>query len=290
MADEVRTVLLVEDEDDMVMLTRAHFTKRGNWRTVALDRAVDAVAWLARNEAQLILLDTNLADGRSDHALPALRRLSGDALVIAFTASFDVDSREYDGVLEKPFSSDQVTALIERAEKATEGEPDPRERDNGVTAVTTQVQRRMPDRALRLAEDVEDLAVAVLSGTEAAATDGMIREAHGLAGTAGIVGFSAMSSTARELELRLREPLDMGAAAGLTELCDRLRESARIKPRPITTNVNDDAAAADVAGISVVIVEDDRFLNDLLADLAVAGLDRLDLHLGSGGRGRPHLG
>ena len=119
---EKRTILLVDDEPDIVNLTE-RFLEKGNYNTITCSNGKEAMRILEEKheEIALILLDI-MMPGKSGYSV--LKDIKADdqykdIIVVLFTVkSFQEDiqkGKEYgaDGYLMKPFSGKQLLKFIQ---------------------------------------------------------------------------------------------------------------------------------------------------------------------------------
>lgn len=112
-----KTILLVEDDTDLLMNNREYLARRG-YRTLTAETLKDAVSLLAREQPDLILLDVNMPDGSGFDFIERVRE-TNDVPMIFLTCRTDkadmIDGLTRGGCdyITKPFDLDVLLARIE---------------------------------------------------------------------------------------------------------------------------------------------------------------------------------
>ena len=119
-----RTILLVDDEDDIREVAQLSLEMTAGWTVVPASSGPEAVALAARARPDAVLLDVMMPEMDGPSTLRALRgeAATADVPVILLTAKVQsADRRRFDGldvagVLSKPFDpmdlARQVSALL----------------------------------------------------------------------------------------------------------------------------------------------------------------------------------
>ncbi|MEZ4366181.1 MAG: ATP-binding protein [Kofleriaceae bacterium] len=112
-----RVVMLVDDEDPIRGVTRLVLEAHGArvYEARSAQEAHDRLA--AGLRVDVVLLDRSMPDGPGERAVPRLRAAAPGAAVVLFTGQgVDGEVRaQVDGVVAKPFGSDELVAAIEAA-------------------------------------------------------------------------------------------------------------------------------------------------------------------------------
>jgi DNA-binding NtrC family response regulator len=119
MKDKI-SVLIIEDEEDMVLLLRAQLDE--HYETNAVQTLRDAIPFLRDKQPDVVLLDNNLPDGLGLYFLPTIFAYSGKSAVIMMSAlrssSIEKEAIEQGALafLGKPFKMAEITETIRRVE------------------------------------------------------------------------------------------------------------------------------------------------------------------------------
>jgi DNA-binding response OmpR family regulator len=115
MKDKI-SVLIIEDEEDMVLLLRAQLGER--YETNAVQTLRDAIPFLRDNRPDVVLLDNNLPDGLGLYFLPTIFKYSKRSAVIMMSAlhssSIEKEAIEQGALafLGKPFKISDIKERI----------------------------------------------------------------------------------------------------------------------------------------------------------------------------------
>ena len=115
--DAIKSVLVVEDNVLIALDTEHALQEAGIARVVLAANAESAMAELAREMPDFGLLDFNLGDGTSEGVAEAL---SAAGVPFCYATGYgeameDVATQPPCGVLKKPYSRDEIAAMLERA-------------------------------------------------------------------------------------------------------------------------------------------------------------------------------
>lgn len=252
-------VLLIEDDDVNRHLVREILGAAG----VAVAEAADgetALKMAADHSFDAILLDIHLPGMSGFDIAGHLRERSpANGEIIAMTADVFVtesDHRgEFDGVIQKPFSSKQLKSALAQCLRSRSAEPgraddvegspsgdqpnrlpginieDTLERIGGDAQLLWRMLARFDERCRDAVHELGDL---VGRGD----TEGALRLAHSLKGTGANLGAEGVAKSAQEIEVDLRseapDPKEMieKLAAAVDELSSSLRRLGMIEEEP----------------------------------------------------------
>ncbi len=193
------TALVAEDNDDNRQLVERMLRRRG-LEVVAVTSGDEAVRAALSESVDLVLMDRHMPGLDGVEATRLLRQTGFRRPIVAFTAG---DQREIealqaagcDAVLNKPMDTDHLLALLERtlgrhdgASGTTDSNP-----DDGLRKLVNQFLSGLPGRQHAMHQALRAHDVASLRG-----------EAHQIKGTAGAMGYPAMTRQAGVLEANLK--------------------------------------------------------------------------------------
>ncbi|WP_376770958.1 response regulator [Marinobacter arenosus] len=218
-------VLVAEDNDDNRRLVERMLGRQG-LEVVSVASGEDAVRRALSESIQLVLMDSHMPGMDGVDATRLLRQTGFRRPIIAFTAG---DQKETDalldagcdGVLDKPIDNTHLQALLERflQRRSDKGEDS---QDDEIEGLVPQFLGGLTDRRNRM---------------EAAWTDGdaesLKSEAHQIKGTAGAMGYPAMTQQAGTVEALLKaDSPDWERVRGeldtLNDMIDRALSAAAI--------------------------------------------------------------
>lgn len=126
-----RQALVVDDHPVNRVLASRLLGKTG-WAVAQAEDGEQALAWLAENQADLVLLDISMPTLSGEEVCRRIRadRLGGpDTRLIAYTAHAMPEEREqflacgFDAILVKPISRDSLAAVLQSLDLAPEQIP-----------------------------------------------------------------------------------------------------------------------------------------------------------------------
>jgi CheY-like chemotaxis protein/HPt (histidine-containing phosphotransfer) domain-containing protein len=236
-------ILIVDDSDVNSEVAQASLRSAGHTVTTARDGG-DAVGLAANQDFDVILMDMLMPIMGGLEATRKIRALGGRrgrVPIVAVTANaLDRHAEEcrragMSEYLAKPFVKSELLAVVSRAaarKKPTPSAAQPTNDSDCVTELgafmgTDAIHRLLDCLALRIESLLRQLDNPYCS----ASSDAIGTLAHEVAGSAGTLGFTALSSAAKDLQQAIGEsPASVGdiaddvrreAAAVLTELRDR---------------------------------------------------------------------
>jgi two-component system OmpR family response regulator len=249
-ADELRRILVIDDEPDILTVTQAVLRSLGGLEAEVCSRAQDAVEHAERFAPDMILLDVMMPSLDGPATLDALRAqpATRHTPVVFMTAKVMPDDASHygnldvAGVIAKPF---EPRALVERlraiwsesADRRRGSGSDPTA-DDGPTAerVEDALQDVVASYGTRLPSKLtEILAAFETMGGDAideAAYARLYQLTHRLAGTAATFGFPEVGSAAAALERAVEAHVTVGERVSeqgsreLSRCVEALRESA----------------------------------------------------------------
>jgi DNA-binding response OmpR family regulator len=111
MAEEIRTILLVEDED-AIRLTLRDYLERKSYRVLVASDGVGAIKQLLDNTVDLIVTDYRMEILGGDYWLRFLQRFCADTAVIITSGFLRPEIPIPFEVLYKPFDYTELADLI----------------------------------------------------------------------------------------------------------------------------------------------------------------------------------
>jgi DNA-binding response OmpR family regulator len=117
-----RTVLVVDDEAIVLQVARG-LLQRAGFRVVVADTGPQAMRLLREEPVSAVLLDLSMPGHSTPAILRSMRQAKPEVPVVMFTGKdlrfasdvFNGTERGPDGFLQKPFTGDELVAVIERA-------------------------------------------------------------------------------------------------------------------------------------------------------------------------------
>ncbi|WP_374706521.1 response regulator [Marinobacter sp. F4206] len=217
-------ILVAEDNDDNRRLVERMLGRQG-LEVLSVASGEDAVRRALSETVQLVLMDSHMPGMDGVDATRLLRQTGFRRPIIAFTAG---DQKETDalleagcdGVLDKPIDQPHLQALLDRFLPRRAGSrPDDDEDD--------EIERLVPQFLDSLEGRRERMAVAWSERD----TESLKSEAHQIKGTAGAMGYPAMTRQAGSLEALLKtDSPDWDRVRGeldtLNDMIDRARTAA----------------------------------------------------------------
>ncbi|MBO6850600.1 MAG: response regulator, partial [Marinobacter sp.] len=193
------TALVAEDNDDNRQLVERMLRRRG-LEVVAVTSGDEAVRAALSESVDLVLMDRHMPGLDGVEATRLLRQTGFRRPIVAFTAG---DQQEIealqaagcDAVLNKPMDTDHLLALLERTlgrHDASSATPDSTQ-DDGLRELVSQFLSGLPGRQHTMHQALRAQDVATLRS-----------EAHQIKGTAGAMGYPAMTRQAGALEANLK--------------------------------------------------------------------------------------
>jgi CheY-like chemotaxis protein len=116
-----RTTVLVVDDDGVVRDVASALLQKNGYEVHTAADGAEAVAWLAQNHADVILLDILMPRKEGLETLIELKRDHPDLIVLAMSASGARKGHDFltvaakfgaDGILPKPFAPEQLLRLV----------------------------------------------------------------------------------------------------------------------------------------------------------------------------------
>jgi len=196
-------VLVAEDNADNRLLIRRYLNRMGVDVLLAEDGR-QAVSMAMRESINLILMDQHMPEMDGPEAAVLLRQAGFSRPILAFTASDD--KKEYsmmmeagcNGIVDKPVNPDQLfKVLSEHLSAATDsGEDDGNDdpwKDPDILPIVRHFVLSIPQRTALMKTAFKDEEWDTLRG-----------QAHQVKGTAGSLGFPALTIEAKNLEMAIR--------------------------------------------------------------------------------------
>lgn len=125
----MKKILIVDDEPDICLLLKKYFTKKG-YEADSQPNGEAAIAWLKKNEVDLVICDFKLPDYTGLEILQKIKIISPDIQVIIITGYSDVrvavdalKKGAYDYVT-KPLYPDEILVTVEQALQSKAREPE----------------------------------------------------------------------------------------------------------------------------------------------------------------------
>ncbi len=187
-------VLLAEDNDDNRALVERLLTGHG-LEVVTVGRGDDAVRTALADTVHLVLMDQHMPGLNGEAATRLLRQAGFRRPIVAFSAGDRTDGLTEagcDDVLAKPVDADALNRLLARY-LAPAGSPPEDSVDDGLNDLIARFLDGLPGRRQAMK--------AALGQGDAAA---LRSEAHQIKGTAGAMGYPAMTRQAGALEAELK--------------------------------------------------------------------------------------
>lgn len=227
--------ILVVDDDALSREVLALLLEHAGYIVSTADSGDAAVHKLGSTPSptpDVILADFQMPGITGGALARALRECSGRSLLLAMSGSHPGDDliREFDGLLLKPFSMEELAAAIASARNHVEAAPSETRQQHSIS-----LDRAIYDKlgASMRAERLQQLYTLFLTDTDQRVTrmrklasnrdDALIRkEAHAIKGSAGMVGAIELQTLAAQLE---EDGLRANHKASLDELmvaCERL--------------------------------------------------------------------
>lgn len=215
------TVLVAEDDEDNRRLVERMLSRLG-LTVIAVTQGDTAVRTGLADTVHLILMDRHMPGLDGVDATRMLRQAGFRRPIIAFTAG---DQQEIDallaagcdGVLMKPIDQGHLLALLDRTLERDSGEVNESVDDrNSIRHLVNQFLDHLSERSRRMAEAMAQ------SDWQA-----LRREVHQIKGTAGAMGYPAMTEQAATLDecLRAEAPDRAEVAARLDELARQIEQA-----------------------------------------------------------------
>ena len=215
-------VLVAEDNDDNRKLV-VTMLQRFGLEVIAVASGDDAVRTALAKPVQLVLMDRHMPGMDGVDACQLLRQAGFRRPLVAFSAG---DAREIEalqgagceGVLTKPIDPERLAALLARyLPQATAGDAvEVADEDAGIEQLVRQFLASLAQRRQRMAR---------ARATQTA--EPLRQEAHQIKGTAGAMGYPAMTELAGELERSLKmTPVDWQRVSDQLTALDALIEQA----------------------------------------------------------------
>jgi len=205
-------ILVVDDEPDILAVTRMTLRARGDYEVEVCESGRDALAAAPRFEPDLILIDVMMPEMDGPTTLKALRQDSrlDTTPVVFMTAKTmrDEVKRFLDlgavGVIAKPFDPrtlvDQIERIAGGTTQLTHSE------DSEMTSLLAAYAARLPETI----QQIRDLWSDVERGSDGA-VERLHRGVHRIAGTAGTYGHDALSEVGGRFEQYLYDHLPVGS-------------------------------------------------------------------------------
>ncbi|WP_416383202.1 response regulator [Marinobacter sp. F4218] len=218
-------VLVAEDNDDNRRLVERMLGRHG-LEVLSVASGEDAVRRALSESIQLVLMDSHMPGMDGVDATRLLRQTGFRRPIIAFTAG---DQKETDalleagcdGVLDKPIDQTHLQALLERFLQRPSGSREDSQ-DDEIEGLVPQFLNGLAGRRVRMETAWQDRD-----------TEPLKSEAHQIKGTAGAMGYPAMTRQAGVVETLLKtESPDWDRVRGeldtLNDMIDRARTAAEI--------------------------------------------------------------
>lgn len=115
-----RMALIIDDDCDIHFFIQLVLNRKG-FHALSAISINDALNKIKNNQPSFIFLDNHLPDGSGIDLIPQIRILAPDALIVVMSALFSTQIKKAaltmgaDYILEKPFSTDQISEILERA-------------------------------------------------------------------------------------------------------------------------------------------------------------------------------
>jgi len=210
-------VLVAEDNADNRLLIRRYLVRMGIEVLLAEDGR-QAVSMAIREPVNLILMDQHMPEMDGPEVTKLLRQTGFSRPILAFTASDD--KKEYgmmmeagcNGIVDKPVNPDQLYKVLSEhlpvaiSSEAEESTDDPW-KDPDILPIVKKFVQGISQRIILMKESFEKKDWEKLRG-----------QAHQVKGTAGSLGFPALTTDAKHLEIALRNKEMKGVSALLDTL------------------------------------------------------------------------
>jgi len=140
--EEPRSTVLVVDDDKTIRTTLAEAVRGWGYRALEAATIAETLTVVDRDRPDAVLLDVKLPDGSGISALPELRKLSPELVIIIITGyvthedAFEAGVKQAQGYITKPIDQDQLQIMLDDALKGRS----PRRPD--VTTRTEERRRR----------------------------------------------------------------------------------------------------------------------------------------------------
>ena len=120
------TALVVDDDDgDALLLSRLLSAGGGSFRTEVCATLSDAVGWLEKHEADLVLLDQSLPDGHGLECITRIRQQNDDVPIVMLTGLNDremadraIEHGAADYLVKGELGPEELVQALQRAVKA----------------------------------------------------------------------------------------------------------------------------------------------------------------------------
>ena len=146
--EESRSTVLVVDDDKTIRSTLAEAVRGWGYRALEAATIAEMLTVVDREHPDAVLLDVKLPDGSGISALPELRKLSPELVIIIITGyvthedAFEAGVKQAQGYITKPIDQDQLQIMLDDALRGRS----PRRPD---VSTHTEERRRRPGEAKR---------------------------------------------------------------------------------------------------------------------------------------------
>ncbi len=117
--ENIRTILLVDDEQDVLETVTSYLSQQG-FQVVTASRWTEAIAQFQETPPDLVLLDLYLPTVQGEALLAFIRELNKDLPVVMISSDIDAGKMEHlsrlgaNGFLQKPFETDDLLVVVEQ--------------------------------------------------------------------------------------------------------------------------------------------------------------------------------